>query len=47
MTEYFVTVDQVSINFPINKMGGMNTALQLDKELKLPKIFDNFSSLSS
>ncbi|MCP9330318.1 replication initiation factor domain-containing protein [Lactobacillus kefiranofaciens subsp. kefirgranum] len=39
MTEYFVTVDQVSINFPINKMGGMNTALQLDKELKLSKIF--------
>lgn len=39
MTKYFVTVDQVSINIPINKMGGMITALQLDKELKLSKIF--------
>lgn len=39
MTKYFVTVDQASINLPINKMGGMNTALQLDKELKLSEIF--------
>lgn len=39
MTKCFVTVDQVSINLPINKMGGMNTALQLDKELKLSEIF--------
>ncbi len=39
MTKYFVTVDQVSINIPINKMGGMITALQLDKELKLSKVF--------
>lgn len=39
MTKYFITVDQVSINIPINKMGGMNTALQLDKELKLSEIF--------
>lgn len=39
MTKYFVTVDQVSINLPINKMGGMNTALQVAKDLKLSKIF--------
>lgn len=39
MTKYFITVDQVSINIPINMMGGMNTALQLDKELKLSEIF--------
>lgn len=40
-TKYLVTVDQVSINFPINKMGGMNTARQLDKELKLSEILGN------
>ncbi|WP_405076466.1 replication initiation factor domain-containing protein [Ligilactobacillus acidipiscis] len=39
MTKYFVTVDQVSINFPINKMGGLNTALEIDEDLKLSEIF--------
>lgn len=42
MTKYFVTVDQVSINIPINKMGGTNTALKIDKELKLSEIFGGF-----
>ena len=39
MTKYFVTVDQASINFPINKMSGLNTALQVAKDLHLSKIF--------
>lgn len=39
MTKYFVTVDQASINFPINKMSGLNTALQIAKDLHLSKIF--------
>lgn len=38
-TKYFVSVDQVSINFPVNKMGGLNTALQVAKDLRLSKIF--------
>lgn len=39
MDKYFVTVDQVSINFPVNAMGGTNTALVISKELHLPEIF--------
>lgn len=38
-TKYFVSVDQVSVNFPVNKMGGLNTALQVAKDLRLSKIF--------
>ena len=33
-----MTVDQASINFPIGKMGGLNTALQIEKELHLAEI---------
>ncbi|MBD5429852.1 replication initiation factor domain-containing protein [Lactobacillus sp.] len=38
MAQYYVTVDQVSINFPIGKMGGLNTALEIEKELHLAEI---------
>lgn len=38
MAKYYVTVDQASINFPIGKMGGLNTALQIEKELHLAEI---------
>lgn len=38
MAKYYVTVDQASINFPIGKMGGLNTALKIEKELHLAEI---------
>lgn len=38
MAKYYVTVDQASINFPINKMGGLNTALKIEKKLHLAEI---------
>lgn len=39
MTKYYVTVDQVSINFSINSRNGFNTAMQVAEDLHLSRIF--------
>lgn len=39
MTKVYVTVDQVSINFPVGEMGSLNTALKIVEDLHLNEIF--------